>query len=80
MTIQERLDKMRNGYKTAEALGIDIPMPQVKPPKKEKIQRIYEDDDFIVDLFPEEPMVRVSIFKDGYFKDEVIIRKEDYID
>lgn len=56
------------------------PMPPVKPPKKEKIKRIYEDDDFVIDLFPEEPMVRVSIFEDGHFKDEIIIRKSDYID
>lgn len=48
--------------------------------QKEKIQRIYEDDDFIIDLFPEEPMVRVSIFEDCHFKDEVIIRKSDYCD
>lgn len=54
------------------------PMPPVKPPKKEKLKRLYEDDDFIIDLFPEEPMVRVSIFKDNHFQDEVIIRKDDY--
>ena len=56
------------------------PMPPVKPPKKEKIKRIYEDDDFIVDLFVEEKMVRVSVFDNGHFKDEVIVKKEDYID
>lgn len=50
----------------------------MKPPKKEKIQRIYEDDDFVIDLFPEEPMVRVSIFKNGHFKDEVLVKKSDY--
>lgn len=54
------------------------PMPPVKPPKKEKIQRIYEDDDFIIDLFPDEPMVRVSVFKDNHFVDEVFVRKEEY--
>jgi hypothetical protein len=48
------------------------------PPKKEKIKRIYEDDDFIIDLFPDEPMVRVSIFKDCHFQDEVFVRKDEY--
>lgn len=57
----------------------DIPMPAVKPPKKERIKRVYEDDDFIIDLFTEEPLVRISIFKDGHFQDEVFIRKEDYL-
>lgn len=46
--------------------------------KKEKIKRIYEDDDFIIDLFPEEKMVRVSVFDDWHFQDEVFIRKDDY--
>jgi hypothetical protein len=46
--------------------------------KKEKIKRIYEDDDFIIDLFTEEKMLRVSVFDGGHFKDEVLIRKEDY--
>lgn len=52
--------------------------PIIKPQKKKKIERIYEDDDFIIDLFPEEQTVRVSIFKDGHFNDEVIIRKDEY--
>ena len=56
------------------------PMPQVKPPKKKKIERIYEDDYFVIDLFTEEKMVRVSVFEDGHFKDEVFVRKDDYID
>lgn len=56
------------------------PMPQLKPlkPPKKKIERIYEDDDFVIDLFTEEKMVRVSIFKDGHFCDEVFVKKEDY--
>ena len=49
----------------------------LKPLKKPKIQRIYEDDDFIIDLFPEEPMVRVSIFKDNHFQDEVFVRRDN---
>ena len=58
----------------------EISMPPVKQLKKEKIRRIYEDNDFIVDLFPEESMVRVSIFEDNHFNDEVFIKKSDYVD
>ena len=47
-------------------------------PQKERIKRIYEDDDFIVDLFPEDRTIRVSVFDDGHFKDEVFVRKDDY--
>jgi len=55
-----------------------IPMP-VKPPRKNKIKHIYEDDDFIIDLIAgEQPMIRVSIFKDNHFQDKVFIRKETY--
>ena len=43
---------------------------------KEKIKRIYEDDDFIIDLFIDEPMVRVSVFEDGHFKEEKFIKKD----
>lgn len=56
------------------------PMPPVKPPKKKKIERIYEDDNFIIDIFTEEEMVRVSVFESGHFKDEVFVRKDEYID
>ena len=49
-------------------------------PKKEKLKRIYEDNDFIIDLFSEDKTIRVSVFKDGHFQDEVFIRKDDYID
>jgi hypothetical protein len=56
------------------------PMPPVKPPKEERIKRIYEDDDFIIDLFVEDKMVRASVFKDGHFKDEVFVKWEDYIE
>ena len=55
---------------------IQVDWTKIKTPKQEKIKRIYEDDDFIIDLFPEEPMVRVSIFKDGHFQDEVFVRKD----
>ena len=56
------------------------PKEQTHPPKKKKIERIYEDDDFVVDLFVEEKAVRVSIFDRGHFKDEVFVRKDDYCD
>lgn len=55
------------------------PIPPVKQPKKEKIRRIYEDNDFVVDLFAEDNALRVSIFEDGHFKDEVFIKKSEYI-
>ena len=54
-------------------------IPPVKLHKKKKIERIYEDDDFIIDLFTEEKMVRVSVFDDGHFKYEVFVRKEDFV-
>lgn len=56
------------------------PMPPVKPPIKERIKNIYNDDDFTIDLFVEDKMVRVSTFKDGHFKDEVFVKWEDYIE
>ena len=52
---------------------------EIKLPKI-KIKRIYEDDDFIIDLFPGEKMVRVSVFDDYHYKDEVIVRKSDYVE
>ena len=54
------------------------PMPPLKPLKqpKTRIERIYEDDDFIIDLYPEDHMVRVSIFKDNHFQDEVFVRRD----
>lgn len=43
------------------------------------IKRIYEDDNFIIDLIDTgSPTIRVGIFKDNHFQDEVIIRKDDY--
>lgn len=48
--------------------------------KKNKIKRIYEDDNFIIDLISADtPTVRVSIFKNNHFQDEVFIRKDDYL-
>ena len=70
-----------NEIKSALPLTTSQPkMPPVKPPKKEKVKRIYEDDDFVIDLFTEEKIVRVSVFDSGHFKDEVFVRREDYID
>ena len=43
------------------------------------IKRIYEDDNFIIDLIAADtPTVRISMFKDNHFQDEVFIRKDDY--
>ena len=53
-------------------------IPPLKQPKKEKIKRIYEDDDCIIDLFVEEKMVRVSVFDNGHFKDEIFVKKDEY--
>ena len=57
--------------------------PFILPPLKmntisKKMKRIYEDDNFVIDLFPKESIMRVSIFDDGHFKDEVFIKKSDY--
>ena len=57
--------------------SVDIPMPPVKPPKKEsKINRVYEDDNWIIDLIGGN--VRVSYFEDGHFVDEIILTGEDF--
>ena len=67
-------------YKTLPP-GFTIPRKPkelAQPPKKKKIERIYENDDFIIDLFTEEKMVRVSIFDGGHYKDEVFVRKDEY--
>ena len=60
---------------------IQVDWTRASLPRIDKIKRIYEDDDFIIDLIAgEQPMIRVSIFKDNHFQDEVFIRKEDYIE
>ena len=41
-----------------------------------KVKRIYEDDNWIIDLIDDN--VRVSYFEDGHFVDEIILTKEDY--
>ena len=74
------------GKNTSESLMEKIypeitipPMPPVKPPRKDKIKRIYEDDDFIIDIFPDDQTVRVSIFNDNHYIDEVFVRKDEYL-
>ena len=71
-----RINEIRSTLPLTNALP---PMPPVKPPKKEKIKRIYEDDDFVVDLFVEEKTMRVSVFDNGHFKDEVMVRKDEHV-
>ena len=83
--IEEFLQRIARGEDTT-ADDIDVPctnvlrqsstppMPLVRPTKKEKIKRIYEDDTFVIDLInDEEPMLRISLFKDNHFQDEVFI-------
>ena len=66
MNNQEPDEILRNGLNTLA--------------KANRIKRIYEDDDFIIDLIAtEEPILRVSIFKDNHFQDEIFIRKDDYV-
>ena len=47
-----------------------------------KIKRVYEDDNFIIDICNTNkgPMVRVSVFDDGHWLDETYINKSDYLD
>lgn len=54
--------------------SVNIPMPPVKPPKKEsKINRVYEDNTWVIDLIDDK--VRVSYFEDNHFVDEIILTK-----
>ena len=66
--------------KAAPSKPTPQPVPQLKSLKsiKERIKNIYNDDDFTIDLFVEDKMVRVSIFDGGHYKDEVMVRKDDY--
>mgnify|MGYP003291241120 CR=1 FL=1 len=53
----------------------EISMPPVKPVKKEsKIKRIYEDDNWVIDMI--DGKVRVSYFDGNHFVDEVVLSKE----
>lgn len=53
-----------------------IPMPPVKPPKKKKIDRIYEDENWVIDKIGDR--IRISYFEDYHFVDEKIISREDF--
>ena len=49
----------------------------VKPPKKEsKIQRVYEDDIWVIDLI--DGNLRVSYFEGNHYVDEVTITKDSF--
>lgn len=55
--------------------SVETPMPPVKPPNKEsKINRVYEDDAWIIDVM--DGKVRVSYFEGNHFVDEIILTKE----
>lgn len=41
-----------------------------------KVKRIYEDNDWVIDLIGDN--VRVSYFENGHFVDEIILTKEDF--
>ena len=44
--------------------------------KKSKIQRVYEDDTWVIDLI--NGNVRVSYFEDGHFVDEIVLSGDDF--
>ena len=50
--------------------------------KESKIKRVYEDDDFIIDICEtrEGPMVRISVFENGHWLDQNCVFKSDYLD
>ena len=41
-----------------------------------KVKRIYEDDNWVIDLI--DGNVRVSYFEDGHFVDEIILSGDDF--
>ena len=41
-----------------------------------KVKRIYEDNDWVIDLIGGN--VRVSYFEDGHFVDEIVLSGEDF--
>ena len=55
----------------------NILMTAIKPAeKKSKIQRVYEDDTWIIDMI--DGKVRVSYFEDCHYIDEITITKEQF--
>lgn len=51
-----------------------------KPDDDSRVKRIYEDDDWIIELLQSDkgPRLRVSVFKDGKYLDEQVINKYYY--
>ena len=41
-----------------------------------KVKRIYEDNDWVIDLI--DGNVRVSYFEDGHFVDEIVLSGDDF--
>ena len=44
--------------------------------KRSKAQRVYEDDNWVIDLIRDK--IRVSYFEDYHFVDEIILTKENF--
>lgn len=44
--------------------------------KKPVVKRVYESSDWIIDLIDNE--IRISLFKDNHFVDEVFINKDNF--
>ena len=44
--------------------------------KRSKAQRVYEDDNWVIDLIGDK--IRVSYFEDYHFVDEIILTKENF--
>lgn len=86
----EGLDKQLNGNRGSrikEAFDFKgRPIPELKDLIciNQKIRRVYEDEDFIIDILKEEndlPVIRVSVFDEhGRFLDHELIYKKDFMD
>ena len=44
--------------------------------KQSKIKRIYEDDDWVIDLI--DGNIRISYFEDYHFVDEIVLSGDDF--
>ena len=49
---------------------------QVATGRLSKVKRVYEDDDWVIDLIGGN--VRVSYFEDGHFVDEIMLSGDDF--
>ena len=60
---------------------IHVGLLNITPTPSSKIDRIYENDDFIIDILETEdgPMVRVSIFEDGHFVNDFRVYKNEKV-